>query len=151
MMSRIDVVDEAIIDADPASVFKALIDEVNGRTHWWMPTLEAKPRDEKPFGQVGSVIDITVHHPRTTKFSGRVTEVIEGKSLNEQYFEGSFLGNGEWTFEPIDGKTKVRFRFNVIPHTLMLRILAPFLNIGKRHSEVMQEGFKAMNRYLTQR
>jgi len=36
------VVDEAIIDANPSAVFKALIDECNGRTHWWMPSLEAQ-------------------------------------------------------------------------------------------------------------
>jgi uncharacterized protein YndB with AHSA1/START domain len=148
-LPRIDVVDEAIIGADPATVFKALIDEASGRTHWWMPRMELKPRGEQ--GQVGSVVDITVHRPGTTKFSERATEVIEGRSMKAEIFEGAFLGNGEWTFEPIDGKTKVRYRFNVIPHGLMLRILAPFINIGKIHSEVMQEGFRAMNHYLTQR
>ncbi len=149
-MSRIDVVDEAIVDADPSRAFKALIDEANGRTRWWMPVWEAKLRGEKEYGQKGSAIDITVHCTGTPKFSSRVTEVIEGKSLNVEFFEGDFLGNGEWTFEPIDGKTKVRFRFNVVPHRLMFRILAPFVNFGKIHSDVMQAGFKGMNRCLTQ-
>jgi hypothetical protein len=36
-MSEIDVVDEAIIDADPATVAKAITDEAAGKTPWWLP------------------------------------------------------------------------------------------------------------------
>jgi len=156
-MARIDVVDEAIIDADRSRVFKALIDEANGRTHWWMPYWEAKPRDEKGFSQKGSAIDITTHRSGTpksstrgTKFSARITEVIEGKLLKVDFFDGDFLGNGEWNFEPIDGKTKVRYRWNVVPHRWTYRVLAPFVKakMGKMHSDIMQEGFKGLNRYL---
>jgi len=153
-MARIDVVDEAVIDADRLRVFKALIDEANGRTHWWMPYWEAKPRDTKEFGQKGSAIDITTHRAgarpgtRGTKFSARITEAIEGKLLKVDFFDGDFLGNGEWKFEPIDGKTKVRYRWNVVPHRWAYRMLAPFVKMGKMHSDIMQEGFKGLNRYL---
>jgi hypothetical protein len=150
-MTRFDFVDEAIVDADPLRVFKAVIDEANRRTSWWMPHWEAKPRYGKEFGQIGTAIDITIHRVGTPKFSARVTEVIEGKLLKVEYFEGDYRGNGEWTFEPIDGKTRVRFRWNVVPHRLMFRVLAPFLKKGSTHSEVMQEGFRGMNRYLTTR
>ena len=36
-MSEIDLVDEAIIDADPATVANAIKDEFMGKTHWWLP------------------------------------------------------------------------------------------------------------------
>lgn len=150
-LPRIVVVDEAIIDADPSSVFKALIDEVNGRTSWWKPSLEAKPRGGKPFGQVGSVIDITVHRPSTPKITARLTEVIEGKFMVWEDFEGDFLGKEEWTFEPIaSGRTRVVSRWDVVPDRSLYRILGSFI-LGRTHSGVMRAGFEGLKRYVTQR
>jgi len=149
-MSRIDVMDEAIIDADPSTVFKALIEELRGVTSWWKLHLESTPRDKEKFGRKGSVFDITVHRVGTPKFTARITEIIEGKLLNVEYIEGDFLGNGEWSFEPIDGKTKVRFRWNVVIKRPLYRVLGSYV-VGKAHSGVMQQGLKEMNRYLTQK
>jgi uncharacterized protein YndB with AHSA1/START domain len=95
-MARIDVVDEVVIDADQSRVFKALIDEANARTNWWMPYWQAKSRDQEGFGQKGSAIDITTHRggakpgARGTKFSGRITEVIEGKLLKVDFSRETF-------------------------------------------------------------
>ena len=68
-----------------------------------------------------------------------------------EFFEGDFIGIGEWTFEPSNGKTKVRFRWNVKTNKFSLTLTALFINIGKIHSEVIQEGFKALNCYLKKR
>ena len=46
-MARYDTVDEGIINADLSTVFKAYMDEFTGKTHWWMPLWESKPRGEK--------------------------------------------------------------------------------------------------------
>jgi hypothetical protein len=70
--------------------------------------------------------------------------------LNEEFFEGDFIGTGEWTFEPLDGKTKARLRWKVKTNRLLLTLGALFIDIGKRHSEVMQQLFKAWNRYVSQ-
>lgn len=145
------VVDEAIIDADPLAVFKALIDESNGRTHWWMPSLEAKPRDGKPIGEDGSIIDITVHRFGTPKFAVRLARAVAGRALTWEVFEGDSLGVGEWTFEAVGpGKTKVVFRWDVVPKRALYRIF-PSSMLGRVHSGVMKAGFEGMNRYLTQR
>ena len=82
--------------------------------------------------------------------AARVTEFVKDKSLNEEFFEGDYIGTGEWTFEPLDGKTKVRFRWKVKTNGLLLTLAALFIDIGKRHSELVQELFKAWNRYLSQ-
>jgi hypothetical protein len=42
-MPKIDVFDEAIINSQPSTVFKALIGEFEGAKSWWMPHWEAKP------------------------------------------------------------------------------------------------------------
>jgi hypothetical protein len=49
---------------------------------------------------------------------------------------------GEYTFEPNDKQTKVKFRFNVKTYNPLATFLAPFVNIAKAHSEVTQQGFK---------
>jgi len=145
------VVDEAIIDADPSAVFQALIDESHGRTHWWMPSLEAKPRGGNPNGEEGSIIDLTVHRFGTPKLTVRVTNVVEGRALTWDVFEGDSRGAGEWTFEPVaPGKTKVVFKWDVVPKRLLYRIF-PSSMLARVHSGVMRAGFEGMNRYLTRR
>jgi len=151
-MARYDVVDEGIIDADLSTVsIKAYMDEFTGKTHWWMPLWESKPRGHKRIVQKGEVADIIVNRRGKSKFAARVTDFVENRLVYVEFFEGDFIGTGEWTFEPSDGKTKVRFRWKVKTNKLSLMLVALFVNIGKIHSEVIQGGFKALNRYLSQR
>jgi uncharacterized protein YndB with AHSA1/START domain len=150
-MAEIDVVDEAIIDADPATVYKALINEVKGSTHWWMPYWESKPRGDITVGQVGAITDITAHSAGTTKFTVKTTEIIENKLIRVEFVEGDFLGDGEWTLVPENGKTKIRFRWKVRPNRFLTKLMSRFVNIGKIHSKVMQAGFEGLNKYLKQK
>jgi uncharacterized protein YndB with AHSA1/START domain len=150
-MPRIDVTDESIIDAEPSVVFKALLDEFEGAKNWWMPHWEAKPRGNIPIEQVGGIIEITVHRIGKPRWSSKITEIIQNKLIKAEFFEGDFLGNGEWTLEPLDGKTKVKFRFNVKTNKLLFTLVSPFINIGNIHSDVMQKGFKALNNYLSKK
>jgi uncharacterized protein YndB with AHSA1/START domain len=151
-MARYDVVDEAIIDATPSTVFKAIMDELGGITKWWMPHSEYKFRgNTEKVNQKGAIIDITIHSIVTSKFSERFTDIIQDKLIKVEIFEGDFLGNSEWTFERIDGRTRVRYRWNAKSNRLLFTILSPFVNIEKIHSNVMQQGFKALNNYLIQK
>jgi uncharacterized protein YndB with AHSA1/START domain len=150
-MPKINVADEGIIDADPSTVFNALMDELAGNTNWWMPYAESKFRgNTEKVNQKGAIIDLTIHGIVTSKFSERFTEITQDKLIKVEIFEGDFLGNSEWTFELTDGKTKVRYRWNVESNRLLFTILSPFVNIGKIHAEVMQFGFKALNNHLSQ-
>jgi hypothetical protein len=147
-MSEIDVVDRAIIDADPSTVYEALLDEVRGSTDWWVPYWQAKPRGNKPVGQVGTVIDITVRHGGTTRLTAKATEIVEYKSMRLEFIGGDFVGEGEWSFEPANGGTEISLRWKVRPNRLLTKLVSRFLDIGKLHSEVMQAGFKGLNEYL---
>lgn len=151
IMPRIDAFDESIIDGPPLEVFKALLNEAAGVTHWWLPHWESKPRGEPPFDREGAVFDITVHSGKATaKFSGKITKIVEAKLIQLE-FVGDFVGTGEWKFEPTDGKTRMQFRWNVRPARLSFRLLSPFIDMGKNHSHVMQKGFEALNSYLTKK
>jgi hypothetical protein len=151
-MSEIDVVDEAIIDADPATVAKAIRDESMGKTHWWLPYWEAKPRGNIPPDQVGGMIDITVRRRATVRFTAKTVEVTENL-LRVEYVEGAYRGEGTWTFEPVDGKTRLRFRWRVQPTgwlRWLLLLAPPSEKSGRSHHEVMQAGFEGLNQYVKQ-
>ena len=89
-MPRYDVVDEAIIDADSSAVFKALLDSYAGISSWWMPYFDTKLRGDEKTIQKGSVFDITVRHRRTSKFAGRIMEIVENKLIKYEYLEAHF-------------------------------------------------------------
>jgi hypothetical protein len=143
-------VDEAVIDSPPLVVFKAILNESAGITHWWMPHWESKSRGEPPFDCEGAIFDITVHGKHAPRFSGKITKIAEGK-LIEVELRGDFAGTGTWTFESIDGKTRVQYQWNVRPKRLSFVLAFPFVDMKKMHSDVMQKGFKALNSYLSKK
>ncbi|MGD0029498.1 MAG: hypothetical protein ABSC91_11225 [Candidatus Bathyarchaeia archaeon] len=149
-MPRIDAVEEAVIDSPPMVVYKAILSEYAGVTHWWMPHFESKPRG-KPIIREGAIVDITVHQKGvTTKFSAKMTKIVEGESIEMEY-AGDFIGTGKWTFQPTDGKTKVQKKVNEKVTKLSIVILSPFVNLRKANSDLMQKGFKALNSYLSKK
>jgi len=150
-MPKIDVTDEAVIDAPPIVVYKAILNEYSGITQWWMPYLESKLRGDMPIRE-GAIVDITINPTSRTKskVSEKWTKLVEAKSIEEE-IAGDFAGTGEYTFEPTDGKTKVQYRFNARTNRLLFSLVSPFVNIGKRHSDTMQKGFKALNSYLSKK
>ena len=146
-MPKIDAVDEATIDASPMAVYKAVVDEYAGLTHWWMPYFELTPRGNAPLFGEGAIVDLIVHGRGTPKFTAKITKIVEGKSIDMEY-TGDFVGTGKWTFEDADGKTRVQKRVNYEVKRLSFVLLSPFVNMQKANSELMQKGFKGLNSYL---
>ena len=151
-MVKMDVTDEAIIDGSPLEVYKAIIDEYSGITNWWLPTLEFKPRENKPFDCEDAICDMAAHGMgMTAKFSVKMTKLEKAKSIEFDY-SGDFIGTGKWTFEPIDGKTKVQYRMNVKTNRLLLNLVGPLMrNPAKPHSDTIKKGMKALNSYLSKK
>ena len=149
-MPRIDAVDGAVIDSPPMAVYKAILDEYAGVTHWWMPYFELTPRGNVPIFGEGSIVDLIVHGRGTPKFSAKITKILEGESIEMEY-AGDFVGTGKWTFEPADGKTRVQKRVNYEVKRLAFVLLSPFVNMRKANSDLMQKGFKALNSYLNKK
>jgi hypothetical protein len=146
-MPKYDVTDEAVIDSLPMVVYKAVLDEYAGVTNWWTPILEFKLRGDSPIDHEGAIGDMT---SKGAKCSFKVTKIAEGKSI-EMDITGDLVGTGTWTFEPTDGKTKVKYRSNVRTNKALFSLVSPFVNFGKRHSDNMHKGFKALNNYLSKK
>jgi hypothetical protein len=149
-MPKYDFLDEAIVDSTPRVVYNALLNEASGITHWWMPDLEFKLRGDMPICE-GATYDIIGNsHGMKYKWSSKVMKLVEAKSIEEEY-AGAIAGTGKWTFEPIDGKTKVQYRWNVKTNRLLFSIVLPFVNMKKGHTDVIQKGLKACNSYLSKK
>ena len=146
-MPKIDAVDETIIDASPLAVYKAVMDEYAGVTHWWMPYFELTPRGNVPLFGEGAIVDLIVHGRGTPKFTAKITKIVKGESIEMDY-TGDFVGTGKWTFELANGKTRVQKRVNYEVKKLSFVLLSPFVNMQKANSELMQKGFKGLNSYL---
>jgi len=153
-MTTYDVLDEATIAATPAQIVQALLDEAAGRSHWWQPYLRMRQRGDKPLTQIGAVVDITISgggrlaQPwATARLSGRVTVYEPERRLVLDYFDGDFRGTAEWTLSPVDaGHTHLAVRWKTDPHGGM-RLRARFADVASVNSSVMQEGFRAIERF----
>jgi len=149
---RIDSVDEVIIANTPMEVYKALLDEVAGVTHWWMPYMAFKLKGDIPIDHEGAVYEATINPTSrmNVKFSAKMTKIVEGKLIEEEV-SGSFVGTASWTFESTDGKTKAVHRFNARTNGIVYSIFSPFIDYKKNHSDIMEKGFKAFNNYLSKK
>jgi len=63
----------------PLAVFRAILDEAAGVTHWWMPHWESRLRGETSIDGVGVVFDITIRGRGTPRFSGKIARIVEGR------------------------------------------------------------------------
>ena len=156
-MTTYDVLDEATIAATPAEIVQALLDEAAGRSHWWQPYLQMRQRGDKPLTEIGAVVDITVNGGglaqrwATVHFSGRVAAFEPGRRLVLDYFDGDFRGTAEWTLSPAGtGHTHIAVRWMTDPHGGM-RLRAKLADVPSINSSVMQEGFRAIERFAAGR
>lgn len=152
-MRDIDVEDEGTIHAETATVIRAVIDELSGKTHWWRPDREARKRGKTPVDQVGGMFDIQVHRGMTAQFTARVCEITD-RILRVEYVDGAYVGDGIWSFEPAGNETRVGFHWHVQPHGwLRWFVLTDWQRktIGEIQHQVMQAGFERLDRFLQQR
>ena len=149
-MAKFDVTDEVTIDAPPPEVFMALLNEFAGSTHLFLPYYEFKLTGDTPIDHQGATMDLIVHNGRmTSKLSAKVTKIEKAKMIVLEYL-GDIISNEDYYFEPtVDGKTKVKLRFDGRTNRLMLSVLSPFIDIGKGHSEMAHKSFGALNNYLS--
>jgi len=157
-MATYDVLNEAAIAATPADIVGALLAEAAGRSRWWQPFLVMRQQGDKSLPEIGAVVDITVRvgglagrRLAAVRFSARVTAFEPGRRMVLEYFDGDFRGTEEWTLEPVDaGHTRIATRWRTDPQG-MVRLAAGFVDVPGSYSKVMQEGFRAIERFAARR
>jgi hypothetical protein len=152
MPKVVDALTETVINAPPEVVYKEILDLFAGDSQWHIPNTVKEHRSNTPLGKVGAIYDIKISGTGVAvKINSKITKIVENKLIE---FEegGDFAGTATWIFEPLDGKTDLKFRWNARPNTLLFKV---FLNlfispekIEKNHIETNLQGFKLLNEYL---
>ena len=140
-MPNFDVVTEAVIDAEVSRVFGAFLD-TSSYSKWKMPHMEEKLRGDKKILQKGFVLDFKIHRFGTPTFTGRITDIIANQKIKMDFFEGDFIGAGEYTFEPVNGKTKIRFRWTAKSNKFLITLFSPFINVPNFNQELCNYALK---------
>ena len=115
-------------------------------------------RGARPLPEIGAAVDIAVtgggrldQRWVTTRFSERVTAFDPDRRLVLEVFDGDFRGTEEWTLEPVDaGHTRIATRWRTDPQGAV-RLAARFVDVPGSYSKVMQEGFRAIERFAVRR
>jgi hypothetical protein len=157
-MTTYDLEDEATIAATPAEIVRALLDEAAGRSHWWQPFLRMRQRGDKPPTEIGAILEFTINgggplgqRLGSARFCGRVTAFEPERRLSLDYFDGDFRGTAEWTLQPVDAThTRIATRWMTDPHGGM-RLWARLVDVPGSQSKVMQEGFRAIERFAAEK
>jgi hypothetical protein len=157
-MATYDVVNEAAIAATPAEIVDALLEEAAGRSQWWQPLVRMRQRGDKPLPEIGAVVDIAVRvaglpglRVAAVRYTGRVTAFEPGRRLVLEYVGGDFRGGEEWTLDRADaGHTRIATRWKTDPQG-MVRLLARLADVPGTYSQVMQEGFRGIERFTADR
>jgi uncharacterized protein YndB with AHSA1/START domain len=156
-MTTYDLLDEATIAATPAEIVQALLDEAAGRSQWWQPFVRMRQRGDKPPTEIGAIVEFTVSgdgplgQRSAARFSGRVTAFEPERRLVLDYFDGDFRGTAEWTLHPVDTThTRIATRWMTDPHGGM-RLWTRFVDVPGNQSKVMQEGFRAIERFAAEK
>ncbi|MGX7829490.1 SRPBCC family protein [Actinokineospora sp. 24-640] len=150
-MTHYDLIDEAFIDAPPAAVWTALVDELAGARAWWTPHNTFEPGATRP-DEVGGEVRVTVHAKGVDnggpklRFTGRTTVSEPRRRLVTEYYAGVFRGRSEIVLDAVDGgeRTRIAFHFTARPHG-WLRFLAKVVDIGLQHSKGTQSAFTNLN------
>lgn len=147
-MTKYDVTDETVVHASSELVFDAISGVFDGKVNWWLPHLSSKLREGVSCSQVGGIFDVTVHTLFPLRFTGKTVEVQRPEKLRVQYLAGDFQGGALWTFDTVEGGTRLRLRWQTNPSSLLVKLASICVPVGKGHSQVMRKGFAGLDRYL---
>ena len=142
-------VDEALIHASPEVVFRALLDECNGASDWWAPSVRVTPVSDPPFDHVGAEARSAVRDRGiTVRFLWRIIAIEPDSLIRIEYAEGDITGIGTLTLTPAEGGTLLRYDWAARTNTWRAALLAPVLGMAARHSAVMRRGFAGLDAYV---
>lgn len=143
-MGKIDVTDEAIINAPQNVVFNGIIDCYSGNAPWWEPHFYARYVGGNKPGSVGSTVELQV--PHRARFIARIDKIEAPSNIWVSFIDGTFRGTGFWTFKSEGNATRVSLRWQPEIVPLWMRGFSKI--VQKNHSRVMHIGFAALDKYL---
>jgi hypothetical protein len=150
-MSSYDTTDEVTIQAPVDAVFKAVIDCYDGTNNWWVPYVSSRVIHGASSSEKDAICIVKLNEIVPVRFITKTVDVKENEMIHIVYPRGAFEGEGLWKFESIGDKTKISFRWQATPSGIVMKTIALFYSLDKKHSYVMQKGFKNLKKQLERR
>ena len=125
---------EVIINRPIEEVF-SFMSNVENDSQWSTGAVETKLTSEGPIGKGSTFEEATMFLGRKIEMTGEYTEYIPNKKFVCKSISGPFPAEGSYTFEEVDGGTKVTATIEVEPRGFF-KIAEPLLiRMFKRQSE----------------
>lgn len=149
-MVRYSFVTHWELDAPVETVWE-LIRNMDAWPQWWNYVRSVtliKSGDENDIGSVRRIVWNTAL-PYTIEFDSELVYLEKHKKLEGRAF-GELTGKGLWTFENNNGKTNVRYDWEVVTTRRWMNLLAPIAKpIFKwNHDKVMKGGYAGIKKML---
>lgn len=149
-MVRYSFVTHWELDAPVETVWE-LIRNMDAWPQWWNYVKSVtliKSGDENDIGSVRRIVWNTAL-PYTIEFDSELVYLEKHKKLEGRAF-GELTGKGLWTFENNNGKTNVRYDWEVVTTRRWMNLLAPIAKpIFKwNHDKVMEGGYAGIKKML---
>ena len=147
-MASISVIDEAYIQAPPATVYAVITDYAYMNS--WFAQCACTVESDAPIAE-GTLVHHAVGEKRVlTRFTRRIDKIQQNQRIEESYIDGDLIGTGVWTLTPEGYGTRLAFDCCVKGNSLMSNF-GLWLTGSKMHSKFYQDLFSALNAHLAQR
>jgi len=104
-MGDVNLLMKAMVRATPAECTRAMMDEIEGRSHWWHPYLLLRHRPATPLDALGCVVDVlasargrTDRRWGTTHWAMLLEDFDPGRSMRWKFLGGHYRGWMAWEF-----------------------------------------------------
>lgn len=140
----IQAIDTIEIDAEPAEVWRVLVD-ISNYPSWW-PHLLRLRLISAGREALGSEVEIRPFGGQP--FYCRVEEVRELQSIRLRYFGGGVEGQGEWRIESHRQGTRVSYRLDVLARGRLVRVISKVVSLADFHSRSMRGVLKNLEQVV---
>jgi uncharacterized protein YndB with AHSA1/START domain len=146
-MATLHVTDSVVIAQNPALVWNALID-FDSYAKWWPQSVRIRVLKATP-ELIGSQFEVRPFGGKG--FLCEVESVEPGLELQLQYLEGTYIGTGVWSIEPLEQGCRVSYAVDLEIVDWFIRALSHVVNITAIHSRLVRRIFAGLGLHVRQR
>ena len=147
-MSSYFTTDEVTINAPVETVFKAVINFYDGKINWWVPYVSSRLIHGESSSEKDAICIITLNAIVPVRFITKTIDIKQNEMIRIAYPRGAFEGEGLWMFEAVGDQTKISFKWQATPSGILMKTVALFYPLSKKHSYIMQKGFLNLKKQL---
>lgn len=145
-MTTLQATDSMFIAQNPALVWNALID-FDSYAKWWPQSVRIRVLKTTP-ELIGSQFEVRPFGGKA--FVCEVESVDPGFELQLQYLEGTYVGTGVWSIEPLEQGCRVSYAVDLEIMDWFIRALSHVVSITAIHSRLARRILAGLGLHIRQ-